>query len=179
MHCYTGKARNWNLHNYTGQLPGPKSTTIRGNSRDRSTALALGKNSLHENSHFLSHICKLPLRALIDRDIVSDTYVTMDRILAFAVIGCWFPPCSVSHIPRPDVPRGLWKWPSWLFSGWIFQCLDHVQADKCPTPWRQHFRSKNKVKQNIIQEIAKVTWNISIKARNKQFYMKHGVIKSL
>jgi hypothetical protein len=43
----------------------------------------------------------------------------------------------------------------------------------------QNFRSKNKAKPNLIQEIAKVTRNISIKLRNYQFYMKYGVIKSL
>jgi hypothetical protein len=39
MHYYTGSARNWNVYNYTGQLPGPKSATIRGNSQDRSLQL--------------------------------------------------------------------------------------------------------------------------------------------
>jgi hypothetical protein len=83
---------------------------------DRSAALALGKNPLCENSHFLSHICKSFLRALIRRDVVSDIYVTPDRILVFIAIGWWFSPCFVSQVPRPDVPRGLWKWPVWLFS---------------------------------------------------------------
>jgi hypothetical protein len=50
---------------------------------------------------------------------------------------------------------------------------------KQATGWRQNFRSKNKAKPNLIQEIAEVTWNISMKARSNQFYMKHGMIKSL
>jgi hypothetical protein len=162
----------------TRATPGTETyTTTPGNSQDRSWCISysgrcLGpkccfgagkKNSRCENLHFVSHIFKSSLRALIRRDVVSDTYVTPDRMLVFAVIGCWFPPCFVSHVPRPDVLRGLWKCNLWLFSGRIFQCLDHVRADKCPTPWRQNFRSKNKVKPNLILEIAKVTWNISIK----------------
>jgi hypothetical protein len=45
------------------------------------------KNSLRENLHFLSHICKSSQRTRIRRDVVSDTYVTPSRILVFAVIG--------------------------------------------------------------------------------------------
>jgi hypothetical protein len=146
---------------------------------DRSAALSLWKNSLCENFNFLSHICKSSLRALIRSDVVSDTYVTPDRILVFAVIGCWFPSCSVSHVPRPGVLRALWKWPVWLFYGRNSRSWEHVQAMKQATGWRQNFRSKNKAKPNLIQDIAKVTWNISMKARNIQFYMKHGSIERL
>jgi hypothetical protein len=130
-----GASPRTEVYNYTGHLQGPKSATIRGNSRDRSTALALEKNFLRENLHFLSHICKSSVRTLIRRDVVSDTCVTPDRILVFVVTGWLFSPCIVSRVPRPDVTRGLWKWPVWLFSDRSFLSREHVQAMKQVTGW--------------------------------------------
>jgi hypothetical protein len=115
--------RSW-CTSYSGRCPGQK------------CCFGVEKrNSLRKSLHFVPHICKSSPRALIRCDVVSDIYVTSDRILlVFAVIRCWFSPCFVSHVHRPDVLSGLWKWPMWPFSCRIFQCFSYVQTDKCPTP---------------------------------------------